>query len=259
MVGRNAVGSIDGGPWPDLRTPDLDRSRAFYRSVLGWSFEGSQPDDEHSVTAVIEGRPVAGLHSMPDGAGDEARSGWVVSWPVDDVEAAVERVRAGGGSATTDSDDSGDTRFATIHDPTGAVLGLVERPTASRAGWEGAEKRVADLVSKSVISVELYTPLRTVVGQLIEGGVSLVIVADSGSVAGVISEHDVLRAIHDGADLDEVWASDVMSTDLVAVPADQPISEAARRMAENRLRHLLVIGDGGGVVSIRDVLEAMIL
>lgn len=117
---------------------------------------------------------------------------------------------------------------------------------------------IGTLTSKYVISVESNASLRTVVEHLINGGVSLVVVDDSGSVVGVVSEHDVLQAIHDGADIDEIWAGDIMSTDVMTADADQTIVEAARLMLENRFRHLLVPGDEGGVVSIRDILDALV-
>lgn len=117
---------------------------------------------------------------------------------------------------------------------------------------------IGTLTSKYVISVESNASLRTVVEHLINGGVSLVVVDDSGSVVGVVSEHDVLQAIHDGADIDEIWAADIMSTDVMTADADQTIVEAARLMLENRFRHLLVPGDEGGVVSIRDILDALV-
>lgn len=117
---------------------------------------------------------------------------------------------------------------------------------------------IGTIASKYVISVDTKATVRTVVDHLINGGVSLVVVDDSGSVAGVVSEHDVLEAIHDGADIDEIWAADIMSTDITTAEPGQPIAEAARLMLDNQLRHLLVMGDEGGVVSIRDVLEALL-
>jgi predicted transcriptional regulator len=121
-----------------------------------------------------------------------------------------------------------------------------------------SDQPIGTIASKYVISVDTTATLRTVVDHFINGGVSLVVVDDSGSVAGVVSEHDVLRAIHDGADIDEIWAADIMSTDITAADADQTIAEAARLMLDNRLRHLLVPGEEGGVVSIRDVLDAFV-
>ena len=114
------------------------------------------------------------------------------------------------------------------------------------------------MASSYVISVECTAPIRTVIEHFVEGGVGFVVVLDSGSVAGVVSEHDVLSAIHDGADIDEIWAADIMSTDLVTADGSDSITDVARLMMDQRVRHVLVLGEQGGVVSIRDVLDALV-
>lgn len=122
----------------------------------------------------------------------------------------------------------------------------------------GGEQRVGDLTNRHVISVEPKTSLRVVIEHFVEAGVGFVVVDDGGSVAGVVSERDVMRAIHDGADLDEVWAADIMSIDLVTADSDTTVLEAARLMANNRIRHLIVMGDQSGVISIRNILESLV-
>ncbi|MEL7156640.1 MAG: CBS domain-containing protein [Actinomycetota bacterium] len=117
---------------------------------------------------------------------------------------------------------------------------------------------VSSLASRHVISIEPTAPLRTIIGQFVERGVGFVVVLDSGSVAGVVSEHDVLSALHDGADIDTIWAADIMSLDLVTANGGDSIAEVARLMIDARVRHVLVVGEDGGVVSIRDVLDALV-
>ena len=120
------------------------------------------------------------------------------------------------------------------------------------------ERPLTEVTSTRIVTVESNETLRAVIRHFIEDGVDFVVVGGRGSVAGVVSEHDVVRAMHDGADIDEVWAADIMSTDLVVADGDESLAEAARRMVDNRIRHLLIFGDQGGVVSIRDVLEALV-
>ncbi len=74
-----------------LEVVDSARFRAFYGEVLGWSFAGGRADDGWAVERVS---PMTGLH----GGHDTAAA--VPMWKVDDVAAAVERVRAAGGTAT---------------------------------------------------------------------------------------------------------------------------------------------------------------
>ncbi|MFV3113234.1 VOC family protein [Gordonia amicalis] len=70
-------------------TPDSARYRDFYRSVLGWTFHGGRIDDGWEVDDV---RPQVGI------AGGADTSVAVPMWVIDDVEGAVARVRAAGGS-----------------------------------------------------------------------------------------------------------------------------------------------------------------
>nr|WP_064569217.1 VOC family protein [Gordonia sp. LAM0048] len=70
-------------------TPDSGRFRAFYGSVLGWTFHGGRIDDGWEVD---DSRPQVGL------AGGTESSVAVPMWTTEDVVAAVERVRAAGGT-----------------------------------------------------------------------------------------------------------------------------------------------------------------
>jgi len=68
-----------------MESPDRDRTLGFYGAVLGWRTgdRDGDPSDVHPMVGVAGGRP----------------PGVVPMWKVDDVLAAVERVRAAGGAA----------------------------------------------------------------------------------------------------------------------------------------------------------------
>jgi predicted enzyme related to lactoylglutathione lyase len=74
-----------------LEVVDSARARAFYGAVLGWTFTPGRVEDGWGVEGVV---PMTGLH------GGHAEYTAVPMWRVDDVVAAVERVRAAGGTAT---------------------------------------------------------------------------------------------------------------------------------------------------------------
>ncbi len=123
----------------------------------------------------------------------------------------------------------------------------------------GRPTAVGDLVGGPAEVVESNTPLTTVIDTLGNLGIGIVVVMDGGSVAGVISERDVVWALAQGADPAEIWAGDVMTRDLVTVAASTPISEAAAAMRDQHVRHLLVLeGPSPGVVSLRDVIDHLI-
>jgi predicted enzyme related to lactoylglutathione lyase len=70
-------------------TPSSAAFREFYGRVLGWTFRGGRIDD---------GWEVEGSHPMTGCAGGQNSSKAVPMWVVDDIEVAVQRVRAGGGT-----------------------------------------------------------------------------------------------------------------------------------------------------------------
>lgn len=74
-----------------LQVVDSARARAFYGEVLGWTFTGGTIADGWSPLGVS---PMTGMH------GGNERHSAVPMWKVDDVAAAVERVRAAGGTST---------------------------------------------------------------------------------------------------------------------------------------------------------------
>lgn len=118
---------------------------------------------------------------------------------------------------------------------------------------------VSDLVAGPAEVVESHAPLSQVIDTLGNLGIGIVVVMDGGSVAGVISERDVVWALAQGADADEIWAGDVMTRDLVTVEASATIPQAAAAMRDQHVRHLLVLdGPSPGVVSLRDVIEYLV-
>jgi predicted enzyme related to lactoylglutathione lyase len=70
---------------------DSARARAFYQRVLGWEFAPGRVDDGWGVLEVA---PMTGMHG-----GHDVATG-VPMYRVDDIEAAVARVRSAGGTAT---------------------------------------------------------------------------------------------------------------------------------------------------------------
>jgi predicted enzyme related to lactoylglutathione lyase len=69
--------------------PDAGQFKAFFSRLLFWSFEPGRVDD---------GWEIKDTHPMAGAAGGSERSVTVPMWTVDDVEAAVARVREAGGT-----------------------------------------------------------------------------------------------------------------------------------------------------------------
>lgn len=72
--------------WVEIMVGDLERSQAFYRSVLGWEFEDLGPDFGHYNNALSGGRRVAGI-SPPAPGEDEWPHQWTAYLASTDIEA----------------------------------------------------------------------------------------------------------------------------------------------------------------------------
>jgi CBS domain-containing protein len=88
---------------------------------------------------------------------------------------------------------------------------------------------------------------------------ALVVLADGSTVAGIVSDRDVLYAIADrgAAALDEK-VGDVMTTKVFTCSAGDRVGAIMATMTSRRIRHIPVVGaDGrlGGIVSIGDVVK----
>jgi len=73
-----------------FQVPDVDRAQAFYGLVLGWTFA---PAGRPGARRVVDSMPLTSLWGALE-------RGPVICWRVDDVLAAVGKVRAMGGTAT---------------------------------------------------------------------------------------------------------------------------------------------------------------
>lgn len=113
-----------GAPcWFDLMTPDLEKARAFYGALFGWSFEVGPPETGHYAMGMLGGRPAAGLGKLPPGA--PFPSTWSVYFATDDLDATCANLREQGGQVVMGPMDvMAEGRLAFCADPTGAHFGV---------------------------------------------------------------------------------------------------------------------------------------
>jgi predicted enzyme related to lactoylglutathione lyase len=111
----------------ELGVEDAERGRAFYAGLFGWRFAPG-PSGEGFMIQTPHGR--GGIHG-----GDSGASPYVF-FAVDDIEAAMERVRELGG-VVEDMDVEGDEdsiaetgRFKLCRDDQGSTFGLHQPPAA---------------------------------------------------------------------------------------------------------------------------------
>ena len=99
---------------------DLTAAKAVYSALLGMP---PQHDDTYYVGYEAEGQHIG----LVPGGGPQGMSSPVAYWHVPDIEAKLAEVTAAGATVTEPAHDVGGGRLvATVADPDGNVLGLLQ-------------------------------------------------------------------------------------------------------------------------------------
>jgi CBS domain-containing protein len=118
---------------------------------------------------------------------------------------------------------------------------------------------VKDVMTTTVVYLPSETTIAEVARTMREQDIGDVVVADGPSLAGMVTDRDlVVRAVADGRDPEATTVGEVMTRDLVTVRPDDTVQQAALLMRDRAVRRLLVCDDDQGlvgVVSIGDLAE----
>jgi len=94
------------------------------------------------------------------------------------------------------------------------------------------------------------------------GRTSLVVLDghETNRPVGLVTEADIVHAVADGKDVNEVRIHDLMTTSPTMVSKDTSIRDAATIMMKGHFRHLPVVGADGlsGIVDIEDICRALL-
>ncbi len=140
----------------------------------------------------------------------------------------------------------------------------------------------ADVMTRHVISVAPDASIETAVKLMLDRGISGLLVVDAaGQLAGVVTEGDLLRRSELGTGRQRSWwlrllvspgrqaedfthahgrkVSDVMTTHVVSVDADAPLTDIVELMERHRIKRVPVVQQGKvvGVCSRADLLRAL--
>ena len=110
-----------------------------------------------------------------------------------------------------------------------------------------------------VVTVSPSDSIQTIVGLLASHRIGAVVVLDGkGSIAGIVSERDIVRAMAaDAARVMTRTAKDIMTAKVMTCEPNDSEAELMQLMTENRIRHLPVVSGGrlAGMISIGDVVK----
>ncbi|HEX3575774.1 MAG TPA: CBS domain-containing protein [Rhodopila sp.] len=142
---------------------------------------------------------------------------------------------------------------------------------------------VADVMTRNCITIASDATVEEAVNLMLSRNISGLFVVDKdGTLAGVVTEGDLMRRDELGTQRNRPWwlrllvsparqaadftqangrhVRDVMTDDVLSIAQDAPLEEVVATMEKNRIKRLPVTADGRvvGVVSRADLLRALI-
>ena len=113
---------------------------------------------------------------------------------------------------------------------------------------------VADLMVRNVLTVEPSDTIGEAAEKMDAANVgAVVVVEDMVRIVGIVTEHDLMRAVAARARAAEARVRQWMTPNPVTIEPETSIEDAAQVMFDNNFRHLPVVKDGRplGIVSLR--------
>lgn len=117
-----------------------------------------------------------------------------------------------------------------------------------------------DVMSPDPVATGPDASIADAAATMVRGRFGSVVVLSSGTLVGIFTERDVLRAAATDGDLSTATVRDWMTPDPMTAPPAQDTEEAVATMVAQGFRHLPVV-DGAdlvGIVSLRDLLGARV-
>jgi CBS domain-containing protein len=120
--------------------------------------------------------------------------------------------------------------------------------------------QAAHLMRQPVLATTPRTPLHDVLAQLVMNKISgMPVVERDGTVIGIVTEDDILRAFVDGIQLDLLVVQGIMSTDPITVNVETPLAEVMQTIYDEGVLRVPVVEDGRlvGIISRSDIIAAL--
>lgn len=113
---------------------------------------------------------------------------------------------------------------------------------------------------KPLVVVSRTTTVREIARLIFEHRIGAVLVIEDGTILGIVSERDIVAALHVHEAVLDCTAGQVMTAPVVTAPPEQDIVHAMGVMTDRRVRHLPIVVDGRclGLVSIGDLVKRRI-
>ena len=117
--------------------------------------------------------------------------------------------------------------------------------------------KVAEVMNKNIVTCHPSEKLTVIINKFELFHIAGMPVTEKGSLSGIITQTDVLRAVKEGS-IQDAMVKDVMTSDVVVVSPTDSATHVARLMVEKKINRIPVVEDGKlvGIVTRGDLIKA---
>ena len=119
----------------------------------------------------------------------------------------------------------------------------------SREDSNSSSVIVKDIMIKALISVNTATTALQIAKMMEQGGIGAVLVKENENLVGIVTDRDFATKIAANNLSFDTPAQKIMSSPLITINSDEPISAAAEMMTSKKIRKLAV-SDNGNIVGL---------
>jgi len=119
--------------------------------------------------------------------------------------------------------------------------------------------QVKDIMAKALISVNPTTTALQIAKMMEQGGIGAVLVKENENLIGIITDRDFATKIAANNLSFDTPVEKIMSSPLITINHDEPISTAAEMMTSNKIRKLAVSENGTivGLITSTDLVNQL--
>lgn len=119
---------------------------------------------------------------------------------------------------------------------------------------------VQDIMARTLITVNTSTTVLQIAKMMQQGGIGAIIVKENGNPVGIVTDRDFATKIAANNLSFDTPAKKIMSSPLITINHNEPISAAAERMTSKKIRKLAVTENGNivGIITSTDLVTQLV-
>lgn len=129
----------------------------------------------------------------------------------------------------------------------------------SREDFNCSSILIQDIMTRALITVNLSTTALQVAKMMEQGGIGAIMVQDNSNPVGIVTDRDFATKIAANNLPFDTPVEKIMSSPLITINHNEPISSAAERMTSKKIRKLAVTENGKvvGIITSTDLVTQL--